>query len=99
MTTISIGNESIPDPLMAGNGTVGTSEAKLTDPDFIVRKGIVVHADSDNSGNIIVGRPGSAAAGFALAAGQSTPPIQVDNTSKIAIAASEAGQAYSWTGQ
>ena len=99
MNTVSIGNESIADPLMAGNGTVGTSEAPLSDPDFQVHKWIIVRADSGNGDDIIVGRPGNAANGFILHAGESTPPMYVDNTSKIAIIGGAPAQAYSWLGQ
>ena len=59
-------------------------------------KGIVVRADSANSGTIIVGNPGNAVNGFILKAGDTTPVIPVENTDNLAIVGSDAGQAYSW---
>lgn len=97
--TISIGNEAIDGDLLTGRGTVGTTEAKLSAPDYIIHKWIAISADSGNTDDILVGCPGNAANGFILHAGESTPPIYVSNTSKIAVIGGDADQAYSWLAQ
>lgn len=96
MSTVNIAETSLPDGFLAGSGTVGTSEAKLSSVNFPVRKQLVIRADAANSNTIIVGRPGSAASGFILAAGEQTPPLFVDETDKVAIVGGAASQNYSW---
>lgn len=93
---VNIAKESLPSGFMAGNGTVGTSEQVIDDKAFAIQKHIVIRADSDNGNDIIVGRPGDAANGFILHAGETSPPIYVDDTSKVAVVGGAADQAYSW---
>lgn len=96
MSVVNIAKESLPDGFMAGNGTVGAAEDKISPVNFPVSKHVVVRADSANTGTVKVGRPGNAAAGFVLKAGEQSPPIYVDQTDKIGIIGSAAGQVYSW---
>ena len=93
---VNIAKESLPTGFMAGNGTVGVSEEVIDALAFPIQKHIVIRADSDNGGDIIVGRPGAAVSGFILHAGETSPPIYVDDTSKVAVVGSEADQDYSW---
>lgn len=95
MSVVSISKESI-DNFLAGNGTIGTTEGKLSSVAFKVNKHIVIRADSANTSTIKVGRPGNAAGGFVLNAGDETPPIYVDQTDKIGIVGGAAGQNFSW---
>ncbi len=96
MSVVNIAKEALPDGFMAGHGTVGASEAAVSTVNFPIRKHIVIRAHADNAGEVTVGRPGDAANGFILAAGEQTPPIFVDETDKVAVIASEADQNYSW---
>lgn len=95
MSTVSVSKESLPD-FLAGSGTIGTTEGKLSSVNFPVRKHLVIRADAANTNTIKVGRPGNAAGGFVLAAGEQTPPIYVDSTDKVAVVGGAANQAYSW---
>ncbi len=82
---------------MAGNGTVGTTAAPLTQQSFQIWKHVVIRASASNTGVIIVGDGAArAAAGFILAKGEQTPPIYVDDTSKVWLVGGAAGQAYNW---
>ena len=94
MSTVSIAKESVPD-FLAGNGSVGTAEGKISSVNFPIRKHLVIRADSANTSTIKVGRPGNAAAGFVLNAGDEIT-IYADSTDKVAIVGGAAGQAYSW---
>jgi hypothetical protein len=96
MSCVNITNEALPDGFVAGNGTIGTDEAKVSEVPFPIRKHIVIRADSDNDGLIMVGTPGHAAAGFILKAGETSPPIYVDNTDKVRVVADGADQVFSW---
>jgi hypothetical protein len=99
MTPVHVINESVPgDQLRIGHGTVGAVEAKLDAIDWPLRKWVVVHAAAGNGGTVTVGRPGDAANGWVLAAGESTPPIPVDNTSFLKVIGSAPAQAYNWFG-
>jgi len=95
MSTVSIATESIAD-FHAGHGTVGTAEAKISSVAFPIRKFLVIRADSGNTSVVMVGTPGDAANGFALAAGQETPPLYIDSTDKVRVVGGAASQAYSW---
>jgi hypothetical protein len=96
MSVVQISSESLPDGFHAGHGTVGTTEAKISAVPFPIRKHLVIRAASANTGTVFVGTPGDAANGFALAAGEQTPPIYVDSTDKVGVVGSAASQAYSW---
>lgn len=94
--TVSVGKEAV-DSFYAGNGTVGETPQPLHEVGVIVRKHVVVRADSGNgSETISVGPPSRSASGFILAAGEQTPPIYVENTDLIEVVGSAAAQAYSW---
>jgi hypothetical protein len=99
MTPVQVINESVPgDELRIGHGTAGLVESKLDPIDWPLRKYVIIHAKAGNTNTVIVGRPGSAASGWILAAGESTPPIPVDNTSHIAVIGGAASQDYNWFG-
>lgn len=99
MTPVHVINECVPGgDLRIGNGTVGASEAPLDTIEWPLRKYVVLRADAGNGGTITVGRPGDAASGWVLAAGESTPPLPVDNTKHLAIIGSAPAQAYNWFG-
>ncbi len=94
MSTVSITKESLPD-FLAGNGTIGTAEGKVSAVNFPICKSLTLRADSANTSTIKVGRPGNSANGFVLAASNETT-IYADQTDKVAIVGGAANQAYSW---
>jgi len=99
MTPVHVINESVPNTqLRIGNGTVGASEGALDAIDWPILKYVIIHAAAGNGGTVTVGIPGSAALGWILAAGESTPPIPVDNINKLAVIGSAPAQAYNWFG-
>lgn len=92
--TVDIGHESQPQ-FFCGDGTIGTSGAKLIA--FPVRKHVVIRANAGNGSTIIVAHSEAALAnGFTLSAGQMTPPIYIDELSKIWIKGGASSQGYSW---
>lgn len=93
MSVVSISKESLPN-FLAGNGSIGTTEGKISAVNFPVRKHIKVRADKNNTDTVFVGPPGNAV--FALAAGEESPPFFVDQTDKVAIVGGAANQAYTW---
>jgi len=94
---MDIQKESLPE-FIARNGSVGTTAAKLTGSvGFPVRKHVVVRADSGNASTVKVSHSEvDAANGFILAAGQQSPPIYIDDTSKIWVLGGAAAQGFSW---
>lgn len=95
MPVIDIAKEAI-STFAAGDGTIGLTPTQLT-PGGQVNKHVVVRANGGNSNVIMVG-PSAAAvgAGFVLAAGNQTPPIYVDDLSKVWLLGGAAAQGYSW---
>lgn len=96
MSMVNIGKESLSDSLLTGNGSVGTSEDKISAVNLTVDKHVVVRADSGNGNVIKVGRPGQAANGFILNAGEQTPPMYVNETDKVRVIGGAAAQVFSW---
>lgn len=94
MGTINLGRESSAS-FYAGNGTVGTSEAKLLSLGMPVIKHVVIRAGAIGAETIAVGKPGRAAQGYVLAAGKETT-IYVDNTDKIRLVGSAASLPFSF---
>ncbi len=89
-----IGKESLA-TFAAGDGTVGLSAAQL--PGREVLKHVVVRANGGNANVIMVGHSADAVGtGFILSAGQMTPPIYVDDLSKIWVVGGAASQGFSW---
>jgi hypothetical protein len=76
----------------AGNGTVGTTPQQLSIACDVL-KHVVVRASSGNNSTITVGP--TSATGFILAAGEQTPPIYVNDISKILVVGGMADQNYS----
>jgi hypothetical protein len=96
MSVVNVAKESV-SSWNAGNGSVGETPAQLSDTSFEVRKHVVIRADAGNSGTITVGpNAGGVSAGFILAAGEQTPPIYVDDLSKVWLVGSASGQNYSF---
>lgn len=96
MSTVNIGKEAVAG-FMSGNGTVGTDAAQVYANSIEVLKHVTVHADSGNSGTIKVGASASqASTGYVLNAGDSTPPIFVNDLSLIWVVGSGSGQNFSF---
>lgn len=94
MGTVQIGKESLAE-FATGSGTIGTAADKL--PGREVRKHVVVRANGGNGNVVMVGHSADAVAnGFILSAGQMTPPIYIDDLSKIWVLGGAASQGYSW---
>lgn len=92
---VSIGKESV-DRFFAGHSSVNVTPQLLHEVGCPVRKHVVVRADSGNgSEEIAIGPVGHAAQGFVLNAGETSPPIYVENTDMIEVVATGAAD-YSW---
>jgi len=93
---MEIQRESLPE-FFAGNGSVGTTAAKLTGTISIpVLKHVVVRADSGNASTIKASHSAAGTAtGFILAAGEQVT-IYIDATDKIWVLGGAASQAFSW---
>jgi hypothetical protein len=80
----------------SGHGTVGTT-AQVLGNSQLVTKYVVIKADLTNTNNVFVGPSGvTATTGFLLDAGESTPPIQIDDVGKVFVIGDAAAQGYSW---
>lgn len=83
----------------AGQGTVGATSQPLAAVGAAhhVERYVVVKADLGNSNDVFVG-PSTVAAGtgFRLDAGEVTPPIAIDELSKVYVIGGAASQSYSW---
>ncbi len=96
MSTVNIAKQSVPEWL-AGNGSVGTAPTQIIAMPFPVKKSVIVRANAGNSGTISIGPTSAQAdAGFILAAGATSPPIHIDDLSKVWLIGSASGQNYSW---
>jgi len=95
MSLVNIGRES-GSSFSAGSGTVGTTSQPLGPP-TPVRKHVVVRAARSNNGNIRLGSTAeSAGEGYLMENGRISPPIYVDDVSKIFVVAEAPDQVYSW---
>lgn len=92
---IDIFKESLSFGFNAGNSTAGATEKPL-DKAWPVNKHVVIHADADNTDPILIGTENNSANGFVLAAGETSPPIYVDDVSKVFITGASSNPAYSW---
>jgi hypothetical protein len=93
MSVVEIGKESIAQ-WFSGNGTVGTTPKQLSANRQNIYKHVRVRC---HSGVITIGDSAlRAAAGFIISAGDLSPPIPIDDLSKVWIVGSEAGCTYSW---
>jgi hypothetical protein len=94
MSVVNIAREAI-DGFNSGHGTVGTSAQAL--PSWPVSKHVVVRADSGNGNTVSIGpTAGGASGGFILNAGDTSPPIYVNDVNKIFVVGGASSQAYSW---
>lgn len=93
MSTVNISKESVAG-FNAGTGVVGTTAAVLAES-YPVQKHVVVRAHAGNTGTISVA-PTASAAGFVLAAGETSPAIYVDDVAKVWLTGSDVDQGYSW---
>ena len=94
----NIGREAT-NAFQAGQGTVGVTAQKLAVADAVpsVLKYVIVKADATNTDNVFVGPSGvTATTGFRLDAGETTPPIYIDEVSKVSVIGGAASQGYSW---
>lgn len=96
MSVVSIAETTLANGFLAGHGTIGTTEGKVSAVNFPIRKQLIIRAHADNTNVITIGRPGDANNGFILAAGETSPPIFVNETDKLALVGGAAGQNYSW---
>jgi len=79
----------------AGCGTVDQTPQPLGEA--AIPKNLVLRANGSNSGIISIGNSAeNAAEGYILGKGEITPPIFVDNLSKVFVVGSANGQGYSW---
>ena len=86
------------DTLYYNQVTVGTTAVQLTSTSTPLNAGIVVKADSNNSGNVYVGDSSvSTSNGFALAAGEGIA-FEIDDASKVWVVADSSGQKIYWLG-
>ncbi len=93
---MSIAKEAVSE-FATGHGTVGAAVAALTTAAIPLLKYVIIKADLTNTNNVFVGGPGvSATTGFMLDAGEATPPIHIDNLSKVYVIGGAAGQGFSW---
>jgi hypothetical protein len=83
----------------AGQGTVGATSQPLAavGETHSVQRYVIVKADLGNSNDVFVG-PSivTAGSGFRLDAGEVTPPIAIDELSKVYVIGGAASQGYSW---
>jgi len=81
----------------SGQTTVGTTAVRLTSESTPAKKGVVIKADDDNTGNVYIGKDNtvSTTKGFRLGAGQGIT-IEVDDASKIWLVADADSQKVHW---
>ena len=95
MSLVNIGRES-GSSFSAGSGVVGTTPQPLG-PRTPVRKRVVVRTARSNKRNIRLGSTAeSAGDGYLMEKDKISPPIYVDDVSKIFVVAEAADQVYSW---
>jgi len=80
-----------------GQTTVGTSAVQLTTESIECKKGVLIKADDDNTGNIYVGNSDSvtSSTGFKLKAGQGVT-VEINDPSKIYLIADADNQKVYW---
>jgi hypothetical protein len=92
--TTDIVNEAVPE-FMSGSGTIGQTPQALGTG--TVRKFVVIRATGTNTNGIAIGiTAANAINGFVLGKGETSPPIYVDDLSKVFIVGGAADQGYSW---
>jgi len=81
----------------SGQTTVGTTAVRLTSESTPTKRGVVIKADDDNTGNVYIGKDNtvSTTTGFRLGAGQGIT-IEVDDASKIWLVADADSQKVHW---
>jgi hypothetical protein len=80
-----------------GHGTIGAAKAALVSAENLINKYVIIKADLTNTNNVFVGTSTvTAVNGFMLDAGEVTPPIPIDDLSKVYIIGDAASQGYSW---
>lgn len=92
---VAIVEESLEDGFNAGHDTVGATEQALASA-WRVRKHVVITADAANTDPIFIGTQNNSANGFVLKAGDTSPPIYVDDVSKVFVTGASSDPAYSW---
>jgi len=80
-----------------GSGTVGTDVARLSEISREVKKYVMLRANGANTSVIMIGHSAASAVdGFILSASQQSPPLYVNDLSKVFIVGGAADQGYSW---
>jgi hypothetical protein len=80
-----------------GHGTVGVTKAALASASAPLSKYVIIKADLTNTNNVFVGGPTvTTTTGFLLDAGEATPPIHIDDLSKVYVVGDAASQGFSW---
>jgi len=93
---VDIDRESLAE-FRTGSGTVGTEVVRLSEIGREVKKYVMLRANGANTSVIMIGHsPASVADGFILSAGQQSPPLYIDDLSKVYIVGGAADQGYSW---
>jgi len=93
---VSIANEAMAE-FIHGHGVVGGTSAALASAETPVKKYVIIKADLTNTDNVYVGGPAvTTGNGFELDAGESTPPIHINDLSKVWVVGGAASQGYSW---
>jgi hypothetical protein len=97
MSYTNIGKEAA-EEFQAGQGTVGLTPQPIEAAGHLpVSKYVIVKADLVNANDVFVGTSTvSATTGFRLDAGEATPPIHIDDLSKVFVLGGAASQGYSW---
>jgi hypothetical protein len=98
MGYINIGREAL-EEFQVGQGTVGAASAVLVAANLAkpILKYVIIKADLTNTDDVFVGTASvTASTGFRLDAGEVTPPIHIDDLSKVYVIGGAASQGYSW---
>ncbi len=93
---VSIANEAV-NEFKTGHGIAGAAKAAVATAETPLMKYVIIKADLGNSNNVYVGGPNVlTTTGFMLDAGEVTPPIHIDDLSKVWVIGGAASQGYSW---
>jgi len=98
MGYVNIGREAA-EEFQVGQGSVGAASQPLAvvGASRSVLKYVIIKADFTNTNDVFVGTSGvTTTTGFRLDAGEATPPIPIDELSKVHVIGGAALQGYSW---
>lgn len=93
---VSIAKEAASE-FKTGHGVVGAAKAAVATAETLLIRYVVIKADLGNTNNVYVGGSNVlTTTGFMLDAGEATPPIHIDDLSKVWVIGGAASQGYSW---